>query len=108
LYAQDLNAIHNKFNKFWYYKAVVWFNGEEFPLFVNVGKAKNDGSFHIYDVTEKIRDTAGRINGLERPELSKGGALKSDISNESIRNPNEKVKVFQSVRQRFLSVQIIS
>ena len=53
LYAQDLNTEHNKFNQFWYYKADVRFKGEEFPLYVNVGKAKNDGSFHIYDITKK-------------------------------------------------------
>ena len=88
LYAEDLKAEHKKFNQFLYYKADVRFKGEEFPLYVNVGKAKNDGSFHIYDITKKIRDTADRINGLERPNQNEGNALESDISNNSIRNSN--------------------
>jgi len=84
LYAEDANAEHKKFNHFWYYKADVRFKGDEFPLYVNVGKAKNDGSLHIYDITKKIRDTADRINGLERPEGDSGNALESDISTNSI------------------------
>ena len=53
LCASDTKAGHNKFSEFWYYKAEVRFKGQEFPLYVNVGKAINDGTYHIYDITKK-------------------------------------------------------
>lgn len=77
LYAEDKNVEHNKFNYFCYYKADVRYRGEEFSVYLNVGKGKNDGSYHVYDITDKIRDTAGRINGLERPKPNEGYALQT-------------------------------
>lgn len=43
-------------------------------------KAKNKTGYHIYDITNKTRDTVDRINGLERPKPNEGYALKNDIS----------------------------
>lgn len=55
-----------------------------------VGKAKNDGLYHIYDLTKKIRDTANRINGLERPKPNEGYALENDVSKNSISKDSKK------------------
>lgn len=88
-YAQDLNADHNKFDSFLYYQANVKFGNEIFPVYLNIGKAKNDGKYHIYDITNKIKDTADRINGLERPKPNEGYALKNGISNNSVHQNSE-------------------
>lgn len=82
--AEDTNVIHNKFDYFAYYGINVEFEGKRFALFLNVGRAKNDGQYHIYDITEKLRDTANRINGLERPKPNEGYALKNDVSTDII------------------------
>jgi hypothetical protein len=58
----------------------------------NVGLCINDKTYHIYDITKKIRDTANRINGLEQPSINKGDALENDISDKIISHPNEVVK----------------
>ena len=84
IYAEDKNVEHNKFNYFCYYKADVRFGEEVFPIYLNVGKSINDGKYHIYDITNKIRDTADRINGLERPKPNEGYALTNVISNNII------------------------
>ena len=91
IYAQDTNAEHNKFNQFFYYVANVRIGVETFPVYLNVGKAKNDGTYHIYDITNKIKDTADRINGLERPKPNEGYALKNGISNNSISQISQNV-----------------
>ena len=59
------------------------------PKYFFGGRAKNDGKFHIYDITNKIRDTADRMNGLERPV---GNALTNGIPANSIAHPNDIVK----------------
>lgn len=91
LYAKDLQVKHNKFDQFWYYRAEVRFKGQKFSLYVNVGRATNDRTYHIYDITKKIRDTADRTDGLERPMETKGDALESGIFNNSIRNTEQNV-----------------
>ena len=99
LCAEDKNPVHNKFNYFCYYEATVRYAGKEFPVYLNVGKAINDGSYHIYDITEKIRDTANRINGLERPKPNEGYALKNDVSIDSIPDSAEKSNSFEENSQ---------
>ena len=91
LYAEEMNPEHNKFNYFCYYKANVSYEGETFPVYLNVGRAKNDGSYHIYDVTKKIRDTANRIDGFERPKPNEGYAQEIDVSTTSISDSSEKI-----------------
>ena len=51
-----------------------------------------DGLYHIYDITNRIRDSADRINGLERPKPNEGYALTNDVSNSSVSNESENVK----------------
>ncbi len=84
LYAEDKNVEHNKFDYFCYYRADVKFEEDTFSIYLNVGKGKSDAKYHIYDITNKIRDTADRINGLERPKPNEGYALTNDISNNII------------------------
>lgn len=47
---------HKKFEKMSYYKADVEYNGDIFRLWLNVGKAKNDGVYHVYAITKRTRD----------------------------------------------------
>ena len=97
LYARDSNPVHNKFDFFYYYKLDVSLGGETFPVYLNVGRAKNDGKFHIYDITNKIRDTADRMNGLERPV---GNALKNGVPINSIAQPSDIVKMGNSAGEQ--------
>ncbi len=62
-----------------------------FPIYLNVGKSTNDGSYHLYDITNKLRATADRINGLERPKSNEGYALTSDDSINSIPDRSKNV-----------------
>ncbi len=80
LFAEDKNVEHNKFKYFCYYQSFVKYKNEIFPLYLNVGLGINDSKYHLYDVTKKIRDTANRINGLERPIPNEGYALENGIS----------------------------
>ncbi len=82
--ADDTQVEHNKFDYFRYYEVYVKYGNETFPIYLNVGKAKNDGSYHLYDITQNLRDTAGRINGLERPKPNEGYALENGISTDTI------------------------
>ena len=77
LYAEDNNVEHNKFDYFCYYRAFVRVGKDMVPVYLNVGKGINDGKYHIYDITNKIRDTAHRINGVERPKPNEGYALQT-------------------------------
>ncbi|MBQ0111007.1 MAG: hypothetical protein KBS41_03670 [Oscillospiraceae bacterium] len=46
-------------------------------------KTKTDKTYHIYDITKKLRDTAHRVNDVGR--LSKSFALENGISNDIVR-----------------------
>ena len=87
LVAEAPSTKERKFNWFWYYKAFVKYHGETIPVYINVGQARNDSSYHIYDITQKLRDTAHRVYDVGRPV---GNALVSSISTNSISNPSEK------------------
>ena len=90
LIKNDFPADHKKFSHFAYYEATVKHGESTFTVVLNVGKAKNDGVYHIYDLTHpQKRNTAGRINGLARPV---GNVLANGVSNDSISNPDEIVK----------------
>ena len=90
-YAYAGNVEHPKFDYFYYYKANVRYGEDVFPIYLNVGRAINDGKWHIYDLTNKIRDTADRINGLERPKPNEGYALTNGISEDRIAQTKPKV-----------------
>ncbi len=92
LYAEDDNVEHKKFNYFCYYKINVKYGQNTYSLYLNVGRGINDGKYHLYDITKKIRDTANRINGLERPKPNEGYALENDVSNNSIPHASLSVK----------------
>ena len=81
-YANDVD--HTKFDRFLYYRALAKYHDEQFALYLNVGRGFNDKKYHLYDITKQIRDTADRINGLERPKPNEGYALTNGISNKSI------------------------
>ncbi len=87
--AEESSTKDNKFDKFLYYEALVKFDGETIPVYVNVGRAKNDSSYHIYDITQKIRDTAHRVNDVWRPV---GNAIENGIPRDSISQNTEIVK----------------
>ncbi len=91
LYAEDSQVEHPKFDFFCYYQAMVQYDGEVFAVYLNVGRAKNDGQYHLYDITKKIRDTADRMNGLERPKPNEGYAIKNGVSMDSISENGENV-----------------
>ncbi len=95
LYAEDKNPTHNKFDYFCYYKADVRYDDEVFSIYLNVGRTINDGSYHLYDITNKIKDTADRINGLGRPKPNEGYALTNGIFTKNI--PQNKHSVNDSV-----------
>ena len=83
-YAEIKKAEHNKFSEFRYYKAIVKYNEDIMPIYFNLGKGKNDGIFHLYDITQRIRDTANRLNGLGRlREFRPGNGISQtdDITN---------------------------
>ena len=99
LYAQDLKVVHDKFDAFYYYKINVCYDGDVFPVYLNIGRAKNNGKLHIYDITNKIRDTADRINGLERPignALTNGIPKNSIPKNEPYVNSDSKKSIFNT------------
>lgn len=54
-------------------------------------RTHNDGTYHIYDIRKNIKDTANRINGLERPIIDEGNALQNGISTDSISKTKETV-----------------
>ncbi len=84
LYATDSEADHPKFQEFYYYRATVKWGNDVFSIYLNVGRAKNDGNYHLYDITKKIRDTADRINGLERPKSNEGYAYINGVSDINV------------------------
>lgn len=91
LYAEDTNPSHNKFDYFCYYIANVRYGDKIYPVYLNVGKGINDQKYHLYDVTEKIKDTANRLNGFERPKPNEGYAQKISVFNDSISDFAENV-----------------
>ena len=97
LSATDDNVVHNKFDYFYYYESKVRYKNKTFSLFLNIGRAKNDGVYHMYDITDrsKKRDTAGHNNGLVRPE---GNALTNGISNNIL--PDYKGNVKRTLEER--------
>ena len=87
LVAEEARSKENKFSHFWYYEAHALYEGEPISLYVNVGQARNAPSYHIYDITKKIRDTAHRVYDVGRPV---GHAILNGISNNSIPQKSEK------------------
>ena len=61
------DAEHDNFNFFKYYEVFVRLGKETYPLYLNVGRKINPaGEYHLYYITEKIRESAHRLNGVGR------------------------------------------
>lgn len=81
LVAEEDSTKAKKFDYFYYYEILVKDGKEIYPIYLNVGRARNDGSYHIYDITQKLRDTAHRVNDVWRPV---GNAIENGISNNTV------------------------
>ncbi|MBQ2934440.1 MAG: DNA/RNA non-specific endonuclease [Clostridia bacterium] len=84
LVAEEKSTKERKFEHFYYYEATVKYDGEIFNIYLNVGRSSNDQSYHLYDITQKLRDTAHRLNGVGRPKPNEGYALETVSLNKSI------------------------
>ncbi len=83
----DVN--HKKFVDFHYYAVVAKYDGEEYPLWINVGVAKNDGSNHIYSITKNQNKKEAPTNkGVAGPV---GNQLQNASSNNSIHQSSSKI-----------------
>lgn len=101
LVAYEESTKDRKYDYFWYYESNVKYKKDTFPVYVNLGRAKNDGSYHIYDLTQELRDTAHRVNDVGRPV---GNALKNGVSKKIITNPDGSVKKNSSTFSQHLKV----
>ncbi len=88
LFSKTDSVRHNKFNQFLYYSAIVNFENHNYYIVVNVGRAKNDGKYHIYDITKDKRAANQSTTGLSRPV---GNAIKNSSSVDSIPESSENV-----------------
>lgn len=82
---------HDKFDYLYYYAVSVEYEGELYDILVNVGRAQNDGKYHIYDITKnniEKRTAHQSSTGVSRPV---GNAIKSSSSISSIPENSEKV-----------------
>lgn len=84
------NIDHNKFSAFYYYTVDVTYDGKTFPLWINVGVAKNDGTNHIYAITNRTEEAPTNY-GVSRPV---GDAIQNASSNDSIPQTGEKINTF--------------
>lgn len=83
----DVN--HKKFVDFHYYAVVAKYDGEEYPLWINVGVAKNDGSNHIYSITKNQNKKEAPTNkGVAGPV---GNQLQNASSKDSIHQTASKI-----------------
>ncbi len=57
---------HNKFDKFRYYQTTVRLEGEDYPIYLNVGHAKNGDGYHLYDITKKVGEVEKQNSVFER------------------------------------------
>ena len=89
-FADDSEVTHNKFDYFAYYFAPVRYKGKMYNVIVNVGRAKNDGVFHLYDLTNDIKNKriAGRLSGLSGPV---GNRITNDSHDVTIHSSSENV-----------------
>ena len=97
LFAETQKVSHNKFDAFSYYAVTVSFNNQNFDIVVNVGRSKNNGTYHIYDITKKRRTANQSSTGLSRPG---GNAIKNSSSINSISDFGENVN---SLEENYLT-----
>lgn len=80
---------HNKFNYFYYYKTLVKYGDETYDLYINVGKAKNDGTNHLYEINHWTQN--------EKEKISAGLTKSIPISTKS--SPTEDVPLESKSRE---------
>ena len=83
-YAEATDVTHKKFDYFSYYEAVVRYQGEEMPIYLNVGRAKNDHTYHLYDIKVENKKHRQPNERLQRPKPNEGYALESGVSDTKI------------------------
>ena len=89
--SEAINVAHNKFDSFRYYGVKINYHNEGFVVYLNVGRSKYDGDYHIWDITDKKEGSvANRLYGLSRPV---GNAITNNTSKHSIPNSSENVKL---------------
>ena len=92
LVSETDRVTHKKFDAFSYYAITVKFNNQNYDILINVGRAKNDGSHHIYDITKnnikKEESPTGHLPVWSRPV---GHAITNDSSINSIPDSEENV-----------------
>lgn len=80
---------HPKFDAFSYYKIKVAYEGNQFEILINVGRAKNDKTYHIYAITNY--NEKGAVGLLKNnPSRPVGNAIKDGSFNTIIRENSEK------------------
>ncbi|MBE7062485.1 MAG: hypothetical protein E7390_01675 [Ruminococcaceae bacterium] len=99
LYAIDDQVEHKKFDAFRYYQANVKYGDDVYPVYLNVGRAKNGDGHHIYDITRKIGAIAKQNNALERVEKDLRSEIDSPISKKIISQNTEFVKSDFSLKE---------
>ena len=106
-YAYEDDVDHDKFSYFRYYQAFVKYGDDTFPVYVNVGLTRNKTGYKIYDLTEKIRDTAHLLKGVERlPDGSialGNGILDNSVpqTSENVKPKSEKISSISQIEQKY-------
>lgn len=105
-FADDSEVTHNKFDYFAYYFAPVRYKGKMYNVIVNIGRAKNDGVFHLYDLTNDIKNKriAGRLSGLSGPV---GNRITNDSHESTIRSSSENVNRYSVDDDLPINLQLV-
>ena len=93
---EDLSVEHKKFTEFHYYAITVKYGTDEMDLLLNVGVAKNDGSSHLYSITDNKREAPTHY-GVSGPV---GNRIKSASPNNSIPQNGGNVNVGEQKNYR--------
>lgn len=82
-------ASHDKYSSFRYYVATIKYGDILQPIWINVGMAKNDSTYHIYALEDAKAEAYRRISG-DRAGLTKRHQLKYASAKDSIPQSAEK------------------
>ena len=78
-----------------YYKSIVKLGEEEYPIYLNVGHAKNGDGYHLYDITKKVGEVKKQISVFERvKDLRSENDLPTSKDNISQEPKYVKSKIF--------------
>lgn len=93
-FGEATDVEHDKFNAFYYYALNVELDGKKFGIWLNIGKAKNDGTNHIYAVTNKKESPTKSEWSPAASRVSRNGSF-----NNSISQKDETVKGLGGIEQ---------